>query len=326
MDHLSPIAYAILAFSLLIITGFFNFVSSLYSDIDISKIDLSKLSRRKKKIKKIIYIIKNNYFLFVGTSVLSVILNVFISRIIFGGGNLGIELRTGWVGSVTEILTILFLVLLTEILVRYLAEKEFAKRRIFNPFLLTSAHLITRIVAWPLRWIIKEKKLSPYREQDLIRLMSNLEAEKILEPQEARLLRAAFNFDEETIEKHFKPRRRTIFLSTKMTFKEIQQIYHKYRYTRYPVLSEEQKLVGILNFKTLDLEMKSKNDDWQNFIEKKINYLVLNTKLNAAFEACQKYCQHLAAVVNEQNKFIGIITLEDILETLVGEIKDENET
>jgi len=52
----------------------------------------------------------------------------------------------------------------------------------------------------------------------------------------------------------------------------------------------------------------------------------LNTKLNAAFEACQKYCQHLAAVVNEQNKFIGIITLEDILETLVGEIKDENET
>lgn len=112
-----------------------------------------------------------------------------------------------------------------------------------------------------MRWIIKEKKLSPYREQDLIRLMSNLEAEKILEPQEARLLRAAFNFDEETIEKHFKPRRRTIFLSTKMTFKEIQQIYHKYRYTRYPVLSEEQKLVGILNFKTLDLEMKSKNDD-----------------------------------------------------------------
>ncbi|CAJ0863756.1 5549_t:CDS:1, partial [Entrophospora sp. SA101] len=41
------------------------------------------------------------------------------------------------------------------------------------------------------------KKLSPYREQDLIRLVGNLEAEKILEPQEVRLLRAAFNFDEE---------------------------------------------------------------------------------------------------------------------------------
>ncbi|CAI2194309.1 15668_t:CDS:2, partial [Funneliformis geosporum] len=71
--------------------------------------------------------------------------------------------------------------------------------------------------------IIKEKKLSPYREQDLIRLMSNLEAENILEPQEVRLLRAAFNFDEETIEKYFKPRKKVIFLSTEMSFPEIQQ-------------------------------------------------------------------------------------------------------
>lgn len=176
-----------------------------------------------------------------------------------------------------------------------------------------------------MRRIIKEKKLSPYREQDLIRLMSNLEAENILEPQEVRLLRAAFNFDEETIEKHFKPRKKVIFLSTEMNFKEIQQVYFKYHYTRYPVLSRERELVGILNFKTLGLKMKNKSDDWRNFIEKKINYLVLNTKLNAAFEACQKYCQHLAIVVDQQKKIIGIISLEDILETLVGNIQDENE-
>ncbi|CAG8774460.1 34881_t:CDS:2, partial [Racocetra persica] len=56
--------------------------------------------------------------------------------------------------------------------------------------------------------IIKEKKLSPYREQDLIRLMGNLEAENILEPQEVSLLRAAFNFDEESIDKYYKPRRK----------------------------------------------------------------------------------------------------------------------
>jgi len=91
--------------------------------------------------------------------------------------------------------------------------------------------------------------------------MNNLEAENILEPQEAGLLRAAFNFDEETIERHFKPRRKVIFLSTEMNFKEIQQIYFKYHYTRYPVLSKERKLVGILNFKTLSLKMKNKNDD-----------------------------------------------------------------
>jgi putative hemolysin len=326
MENSNLFTYAILISFLLAITGFFNFISSLYSDIDISKINLSRVSRRKKKIKRLVYIIKNNYFLFVGTSVLSVIFNVFISRIIFGTlGAADTSSNASWKSYVVEILSILFLVFLSEIVVRYLAEREFAKRRILNPFFLSSAYLITRAVSWPLRWVIKEKKLSPYREQDLIRLMSNLEAENILEPQEVRLLRAAFNFDEETIEKYFKPRKKVIFLSNEMSFKEIQQIYFKYRYTRYPVLSQERKLVGVLNFKTLNLEMKDKNNDWRDFIEKKINYLVLNTKLNAAFEACQKYCQHLAIVVDQQKKIVGIITLEDILETLVGEIYDESE-
>ena len=87
--------------------------------------------------------------------------------------------------------------------------------------------------------------------------MGNLEAENVLEAQEVRLLQAAFNFDEETVEKHFKLRKKVILLSTDMTFKEILQIYYKYHYTRYPVLSEERKLAGILNFKTLNLEMKT---------------------------------------------------------------------
>jgi len=50
-----------------------------------------------------------------------------------------------------EIFSVLFLVFLSEIVVRYLAEREFAKRRILNPFLLASAYSITRVVAWPLR-------------------------------------------------------------------------------------------------------------------------------------------------------------------------------
>lgn len=84
MDELvSAFTHIILASFLLFIAGFFNFISSLYSDIDISKINLSRVSRKRKKIKKLVYIIKNNYFLFVGTSVLSVIFNVFVSRIIF---------------------------------------------------------------------------------------------------------------------------------------------------------------------------------------------------------------------------------------------------
>src|SRR3954454_4338773 len=132
MDELGfAFAYVVLASLLLFMAGFFNFISSLYSDIDISKINLSRVSRKRKKIKKLVYIIKNNYFLFVGTSVLSVIFNVFISRIIFekiGAGENFIS-KNPLVSLIAEILAILFLVFLSEILVRYFAEKEFAKRQ-----------------------------------------------------------------------------------------------------------------------------------------------------------------------------------------------------
>jgi hypothetical protein len=148
MDSFNPVVYIVIASFLLIIAGFFNFISSLYSDIDISKIDLSRVSRRKKKIKRLIYIIKNNYFLFIGTSVLSVIFSVLISRIIFEKLGAGVDFTsTNLGGYAAEILAILFLVFFTEILVRYLAEREFAKRRMFNPFLLASAYSITRAVA-----------------------------------------------------------------------------------------------------------------------------------------------------------------------------------
>ena len=63
--------------------------------------------------------------------------------------------------------------------------------------------------------------------------------------------------------------------------KDIRQVYEQYRYTRYPVLLDhQQKIMGILNFKTLDLKIK-KEQDWRNFIVKKINYSAVDTKLNS---------------------------------------------
>ena len=143
LSETNPVLYMIGAISFILLflflAGFLNFISTLYSDIDISKIDLSRVSRRKKKVKMIIYIIKNNYFLFVGTSILSVILNIINSRILIDFG----LLKNRYI----EVLLIFIFVIITELLVRYFAEREFSKKRMLNPFLLNSAYIITRIVA-----------------------------------------------------------------------------------------------------------------------------------------------------------------------------------
>jgi putative hemolysin len=213
-----------------------------------------------------------------------------------------------------------------EIFIRFLADKETSKKQVTNPFFLNPAHFITYLMRLMLKWLIKPKRSFFYKEEDLIRLMGNLESENLLEPQEARLLKAAFNFDVEVVSKHFKPRKKAIFLSAEMNFKEIQAVNFKYRYTRYPVLSKAEKdsnLIGVFSFKLFNLRAKNKDYHWLEFVNKKINYLDVDTKLSKAFEICQATGQRLFIVVDKKKQFIGIITLEDILETLVGKIKDE---
>ena len=227
-----------------------------------------------------------------------------------------------------EIIIAFFLALVLEIFIRFLADKKVSKKQITNALFLDPAHFITYLMRKMLKWLIKPKKSFFYKEEDLIRLMSNLEAENLLEPQEARLLKAAFNFDEETVSKHFRPRKKIIFLSAEMNFKEVQDIYFKYRYTRYPVLSKVKKdfdLIGIFSFKTFNLKAKKDKFHWLEFVNNNVNYLDVDTRLSKAFEVFQATGQHLSVVVDKKSSFIGIITLKDILETLVGKIKDENE-
>lgn len=314
-------------FALLLFAAFLSFVSALYTAIDISKIDLSRINRKKKRIKKLIFVAKNNYFLFVGICFMLVIMHVALSSIILNTFRRYFEWEKD-IKTFYEIIIAFFLALVLEIFIRFLADKEIAKKQITNLFFLDPAHFITYLMRKMLKWLIKPKKSFFYKEEDLIRLMTNLEAENLLEPQEVRLLKAAFNFDEETVGKHFKPRKKIIFLSTEMNFKEVQSIYFKYRYTRYPVLSKVEKdpnIIGIFSFKTFNLKAKNKDFYWLEFVNRKINYLDVDAKLSKAFEICQETGQHLSIVVNKKKNFIGIITLKDILETLVGKIKDENE-
>ena len=55
----------IFATLLLFFAGFFNYISALYTDVDLFKIDLTKLGKKKKKLKRLAFVVKNNYLLFV---------------------------------------------------------------------------------------------------------------------------------------------------------------------------------------------------------------------------------------------------------------------
>ena len=175
---------------LLIFFSFFlNFLSSLFSEIDLFKVDLTK-----KRNKKMIFVLKNNQLFFAIICFIQVPLNLFISFLIFEGIEEEFFARIR-VGKGTVVLvTGIFLALITEILSRYLAIRN--KKLILNDFIINLAYLLTRPFHFLHRIVKPKKKLFSNSEQDVIRFVKNLTMERILEKQEASLVQSALQFDE----------------------------------------------------------------------------------------------------------------------------------
>jgi putative hemolysin len=308
---------------LLFASFFLNYISSLYSEADLFKIDLTK-ERKKRKFKKLVFVLKNGHLLFAVISFLQVILNMFISIMSLERIDERLFLRIN--KFVFVLMMGLFIALFTEIFSRYLGTRQFSKKLIQNNFFIDFSYSLIRIPFALLHKIVRpKKKLFVNSEIDVIRFINNLAAENILEKQEARLVQSAFNFDELRVNSVFTPWKKVIFLNESMSYEEIQKIYLQHFFTRYPVLNKKKEVIGIFNLETFYWALiKDKNAIWQNQIDKKLIFVSPDEKLDKVFEKLQlNYC-HLA-IVKINKRLLGIITLQNILNSLVGKMSDEKD-
>ena len=314
-----------LIFFLLITSSYLNYISALYSEADLFKVDLTK-GRKTKKMKKLLSVLKNGQLLSATISFWQVLLNLFMSflitKIISENEKF---LNEVWVGKKSLLfLASLIIVLFTEILVRLLATKTFSKRAITNYFLINIAYLLNRLS--PFQLIIKpRKRVFVNSEKDVSLFVSNLAAEAILEKKEANLIRAALNLDEMKVRQVLTKWEKVICLEKDISYKELQKAYLNHPFDRYPVINKKKKLVGTFSMKIFSRALiKNKNTVWQEYIDKDFITVRPQEKINKVFEKLQKNYRHLAIVKTNKN-ILGIITLQDILDTLVGKMRDEKD-
>ena len=111
-----------------------------------------------------------------------------------------------------------------------------------------------------------------------------------------------------------------------MTFTEVKRVITETGYSRLPVYNEDiDDIKGVLFVKDL-LSHISKGDEfgWQRLIREPY-FVPMHKKVNAVLEDFQKQKFHMAIVVDEYGATQGLISLEDILEEVVGEISDESD-
>ncbi|MGH2639251.1 MAG: hemolysin family protein, partial [Rhabdochlamydiaceae bacterium] len=149
-----------------------------------------------------------------------------------------------------------------------------------------------------------------------------------LDPQERKLILSVANFKERSVREVMVPRINVISLTEEITLAEAAKIFLQERYSRLPVYHDNiDHIVGILLYKdVLSAFANSPPSDTIRALIKPVLYTPETKKISILLQEFRSKQIHLAIVVDEYGGTEGIITIEDILEELVGEIADEDDT
>lgn len=163
-------------------------------------------------------------------------------------------------------------------------------------------------------------------ENELKYIVESIEEQGVLEESESEMVRSALDFDEKTAEEILTPRVDVTFISTDNTQEEIKNIIIENRYSRIPVYDGTvDHIVGILHTRDyLESLADGKAPDVQDIMATPY-YVFKSQKLSKILSAFKRTKMHLAIVTDEYGGTLGIVTMEDLLEEIVGDIWDEDE-
>jgi CBS domain containing-hemolysin-like protein len=163
-------------------------------------------------------------------------------------------------------------------------------------------------------------------EDSASRVQEELEAAsgKPSSADEVWLVKKLLNFSRATARQVMRSRMEMVALDLDNTFTEVKETITSTNFSRYPVYRESiDKVEGILNIKDL-LTHFHKGDEfvWQQLV-RPCEYIPENKKIDELLKDFQLKRNHIAIVVDEYGGTSGLVTLEDIIEEIVGEIRDE---
>lgn len=187
-------------------------------------------------------------------------------------------------------------------------------------FLTISTNAVLRLVG-----IDPHEKEEPVSEEDIVLMLDAGADEGSLDHDDIEYIKNVFKLDKLTAEDVMTPRKSVISLTEDATDDEILKIIKEENYSRIPVLDDDNdSVVGILH--TCDYLLKRNDKDFSlKSILMPAVFVPESVSLDVLFKDMQTDHNHMAVVVNEYGETSGIVTMEDILEEIVGEIWDERD-
>lgn len=162
-------------------------------------------------------------------------------------------------------------------------------------------------------------------EDELKYMIDEIEEQGVIEEQESELVKSALEFDEITVNEILIPRVKVIGVEVNSSIDEIKELFSSEMYSRLPVYEKSlDDIVGIITNKSFFKMLVEGKSDIRDIIQE-VPHIADSKLISEAMKDMQRSKVHLAVVIDQYGGTKGIITLEDIIEELVGEIYDEDD-
>ncbi|MGG6432626.1 hemolysin family protein [Anoxybacillus sp. D401a] len=326
-----PLSLMFLLIALILLSAFFSASETAFSSVN--KIRLKNyVDEKRRGSKKALYIAENFdkalSTILVGNNIVNIAaasISAKVATDLFGG-NTGLVIST--VG-----MTILILIF-GEVLPKSLA-KEHAES--FSLLISDVLYMLIQLFTPVTALLVMLKKLvskfvghqadTPSVTEEEIKVMVNLsEEEGVIDNKEKELVHRSLDFNDILVGEIFTPRIDMVAVEVNQPIEEIRDIFLHERYSRVPVYEGDiDNVIGIL----------SESDFFSQLVQgKEVNvrellrtplFVVESMRISTLLPELQKSKVHMAIVIDEFGGTSGLITLEDILEQIVGEIWDEHD-
>ncbi|CAN7481029.1 hemolysin family protein [Rossellomorea sp. LjRoot5] len=165
-----------------------------------------------------------------------------------------------------------------------------------------------------------------HSEEELRIILSDSYKSGEINSSEFKYVNKIFEFDERIAKEIMVPRTNIVTLSAESTIDEVLSVIKEERYTRYPVVDgDKDNILGVVNVKELLTTLvnhKSEHEDVTSFIKPVIR-VIETIPIKALLLKLQKERSPMAVLLDEYGGTAGLVTVEDIIEEIVGEIRDE---
>ena len=296
-----------------------------------NKLKIKNLAQKGKRRAELALKLYNKYDKLISTILIgNNIVNITaatIATVLFSyslGENIG--------ATVSTVVTTIIVLIFGEITPKSLAKENPEAIALFSSPLI----YVMYIILWPLNYLFtgikiivsklfKSKKYDSAAEEEIITLVEEAEEDGSLEKHEGELIKSAVSFSDLEVIEIITPRVDIIGINVNDKVQNLKKIFNESGYSRIPVFKNSiDNIIGMVSLKDF-----YKRADEQNLTISKLMqnvvYTTSTTKIYDLLKELQKGKNQMAIVVDEYGGTRGLVTIEDILEELVGEIWDETD-